>query len=267
MSKSFVRYEGGRFHVDKTQRFDSFLIDTIILDELVTFLNEHFKAISPRILDAGAGTMPYFPVYANYFRESYSFDTSFSPHDIASVDVIATAQRLPFPDLAFDCVLCTEVLEHVSDPVLALTEFRRVLKNGGRLFLTIPFFNPLHELPHDYFRYTPFALRDMARRAGFQLKSVVEKGGLIAFAILFLQYPWIRFWQRLSHACGVPLAHPGNPLIYLTVTLPQLVYLRIWKKMRRRRFTGFDACSHNGDLSPVTLGYVATFTVTSTTFR
>lgn len=46
--------------------------------------------------------------------------------------------RLPFPDASFDIVLCVEGIEHVMDRHKTLTEFRRVLKPGGRLILTTP---------------------------------------------------------------------------------------------------------------------------------
>jgi SAM-dependent methyltransferase len=49
------------------------------------------------------------------------------------------ATRLPFPDASFDLVICIEVLRylHPGDSRLALQEAARVLKPGGRLFLTM----------------------------------------------------------------------------------------------------------------------------------
>ena len=43
------------------------------------------------------------------------------------------ATRLPFPDNSFDCIITSEVLEHIQDDVAALHELSRVLKPGGRL--------------------------------------------------------------------------------------------------------------------------------------
>jgi SAM-dependent methyltransferase len=45
---------------------------------------------------------------------------------------------LPFPTGSFDLVWCTEVIEHLRDPVFTLSEIRRVLKPGGKLLLTTP---------------------------------------------------------------------------------------------------------------------------------
>ncbi len=264
----FVQHKNGRFYIDRRQRPDSLLIDEIILDELIRFLDENFKnGCGGVLLDAGAGTRPYLPVYRDYFSAAYSFDAPHSPHDIASVDAIASAQRLPFRDDTFDCVLCTEVLEHLPNPVQALTEFRRVLKTGGRIFLTTPFFNPLHEIPYDYYRYTPFALRYMAEQAGLQLESLVEKGGMTAFALLFAQFPWVRLWQRLERYCGFPLLHPYNPAVYFAIIVPQLIYLAGWKGKRRRHRGGSTGQEPYTRLSGVTLGYVAILTKPATTIQ
>lgn len=49
---------------------------------------------------------------------------------------VADVERLPFPDRAFDIVICCETLEHVPNPVAALKELARVCR--GRMFVTIP---------------------------------------------------------------------------------------------------------------------------------
>lgn len=51
---------------------------------------------------------------------------------------VADAARLPHPDAAFDTVVSCETIEHVPDPPAVVAEFARVLRRGGRLYLTSP---------------------------------------------------------------------------------------------------------------------------------
>jgi SAM-dependent methyltransferase len=118
------------------------------------------------VLDLGAGDAPYRELFAhtNYVTS----DWEKSPHmGGANADIVAPITDLPVEDASVDLVLCTQVLEHVSDPEAALVECLRVLKSRGRIAITVPFVWQLHELPFDYFRYTHTALDHLLERAGF----------------------------------------------------------------------------------------------------
>ena len=92
-----------------------------------------------------------------------------SPHPGArSVDHIGPAHDLPVGDGEYDAVLCTQVLEHVPDPQAVLRELHRILRPGGRLYMTLPLAWELHELPFDFFRYTPHGLYSLLGDAGFE---------------------------------------------------------------------------------------------------
>lgn len=77
----------------------------------------------------------------------------------ARPDVFAEATRLPFADGSIDAVVCLEVIEHVHDAAAAIREIARVLKPGGRAWISMPFLYPLHNEPYDFQRYTEFGLR------------------------------------------------------------------------------------------------------------
>jgi len=79
------------------------------------------------------------------------------------INAVANATNLPFINEGVDLVLCENVLEHLPEPALALNQFWRVLRKGGRLLLVTPFLFPLHDVPYDFFRYTEYALQHLLR--------------------------------------------------------------------------------------------------------
>jgi SAM-dependent methyltransferase len=58
------------------------------------------------------------------------------------IGVAGDALQLPFPDGAFDKVICAEVLEHLPEDSLAMAELARVLKAEGLLAVTVPRYGP-----------------------------------------------------------------------------------------------------------------------------
>jgi SAM-dependent methyltransferase len=84
------------------------------------------------------------------------------------VDEVADIHALPAEwSGRFSGVLCSEVLEHVRRPWVALPELRRVLRPGGTLIVTTLTAFPIHGFPDDYYRYTESGLRALLEDAGF----------------------------------------------------------------------------------------------------
>lgn len=118
-----------------------------------------------RLLDAGAGEQPYRANCAHLRYVSQDFARYDGRGDgiglqrkdwrMPSADIVSDITSISEPDNAFDAVLCTEVLEHVPDPVAALRELARLLRSGGVLILTAPFAHVTHFSP--YFYYTGFS--------------------------------------------------------------------------------------------------------------
>ncbi len=135
---------------------------------IVTFVGQAADSLPPgaAVLDVGAGDAPYRELFAHC--DYRTVDWSGSVHEYAGdADIVARAEQLPLKDGAVDVVLMTQVLEHVANPAAALNEAARVLCSGGQIYLTVPFVWELHELPHDYWRFTPASLEQLLADAGF----------------------------------------------------------------------------------------------------
>lgn len=101
------------------------------------------------ILDVGGKDSPYKKYIKSNKIKILDIVSEHKPDyccDIHHMDII--------PNESFDLVLATEILEHCYDPHLAVKEIFRVLKSGGQCILTTRFFHPIHEDPHDYFRFS-----------------------------------------------------------------------------------------------------------------
>jgi len=73
-------------------------------------------------------------------------------------DIVMDAKKLEFPIEVFDCIICTETLEHIDNIFRAAHEIEKVLAKNGFLFISVPFHHAFHDYPGDYWRMTPTAL-------------------------------------------------------------------------------------------------------------
>jgi SAM-dependent methyltransferase len=143
-------------------------------ESILAFVMRAARETDPgaRVLDVGAGDAPFRELF-DHARYT-TLDWGQSPHEGAhTVDIVASADTIPVRDGAFDAVILTQVLEHVPDPQAVLRELFRILAPGGHLYLTAPLAWEVHELPHDYYRYTSEGLRHLMEVGGFQ-EVVVE---------------------------------------------------------------------------------------------
>ena len=123
------------------------------------------------VLDAGAGRAPYQDLFSHAIYETADF-LAVKGKKYTSPDYVCDLTEIPVEDARFDHVILTQVLEHVPEPPRVLAELHRVLKPGGRLWLTAPLFYAEHEQPYDFFRYTQFGLRRLLGDAGFEVLQI-----------------------------------------------------------------------------------------------
>jgi SAM-dependent methyltransferase len=136
-----------------------------------------------RVLDYGCADIPYrrlFPADATYLAA----DLPGNPQ--ATVE-IAPDGTVPVDDESVDVVLSTQVLEHVIDPGLYLSECRRVLRPGGKLLLSTHGVMVYHPDPEDYWRWTCAGLHWEVRQAGLEVERFEGIMGLGASGLQLFQ--------------------------------------------------------------------------------
>jgi SAM-dependent methyltransferase len=132
-----------------------------------------------RLLDLGCGYVPLYETYRDLVSENICIDWANTSHINPYLDqIVDLTEALPFESASVDTVLLTDVLEHIPEPMNLICEIARILRPGGKLILGVPFLYWLHEVPHDYYRYTEFALRRFCQRSGLRLVELVSYGGL-----------------------------------------------------------------------------------------
>ena len=200
--------------LDSVERLLSPLSSTLPLAEIHHFnQNErdlwvHRKARGTpdgsRVLDVGAGTCQYRPFFGHCEYRAHDFKKYEgvklgNTTVYGDIDYVSDIENIPVSSESFDLILCTEVLEHVPEPIEAMREMSRIIKPGGRLLITAPLGSGLHQLPfHFYGGYTPEWYKYCARKFGLEIVEIVPNGGalrLLAQECARVSWTWAQHGQ------------------------------------------------------------------------
>lgn len=207
------------------------LLADLQLLTLVRFLKPRLATLRGSVLDVGCGEMP--------FRALLGKDAVYTGIDVKSATafgmgvsaeiVTFDGSNIPFPDADFDHVLCTEVLEHVADPAALVAEMRRVLRPGGTLILTVPFSARVHHAPHDFHRFTCFALANLFK--DFSHVDIVERGddlAVISNKLIAVAARLLRPRPLVALVCRLPVFIILAPFVIAALCVAQLSLLFGW---------------------------------------
>lgn len=154
------------------------------LERVVQQLAVPLATPGSRVLDYGCADRPY--------RHLFGSDVDYVGADLDGnyeADICLNPDcSVPLPDAQFDVILSTQVLEHVADPHLYVSECHRLLKPGGSLVMTTHGIMFYHPDPDDYWRWTTSGLNELLSGEGLNPAEFLGIMGLASAAVQLFQH-------------------------------------------------------------------------------
>ncbi|MDN3512442.1 MAG: class I SAM-dependent methyltransferase [Candidatus Jettenia sp.] len=155
--------------------------------------------VDESILDMGAGEMPFkkYCEHLNYTSQDFcqyegkgdGRGLQTDKFDVKGIDIVCDIKQIPVPDERYDNILCSEVLEHIENPLEGIKEMKRILKPGGKVIITVPGTSLLHFSPYHY--YTGFKdnfFNLLLGKSGFDIDRITRVGTIYSVTALYLWY-------------------------------------------------------------------------------
>jgi SAM-dependent methyltransferase len=165
----------------------------IIYDIGDRYLLQHSSRFKGTLYDLGAGQSPFKSFFLRHAQRYVAVDWSGSFHKTEADIAADLNEPLPIGSGVADTVVSISVMEHLCEPQTMLNEAYRILKPGGQLVLQVPWQWWIHEAPYDYFRYTPYGLQYMLKKAGFVEVQVEAQSGFFTMWLVKFNYFTLRF--------------------------------------------------------------------------
>lgn len=170
-----------------------FIVGTTNESARVNWIEQTLKKIPNglTILDAGAGESQ-FKKYCSHLKYiaqdfgQYSGDGEVGLQtgtwDTSKLDIVSDILSIPLPNHSVDAIMCTEVLEHIPDPIGAIKEFSRLVKPGGYLLITAPFASLTHFAPYHFASgFSRFFYEKFLPENGFEISDLQFNGNFFEY--------------------------------------------------------------------------------------
>ena len=217
-----------------TGRFTPWKFNWLANHKIIAALERVRRHASGALLDVGCGSKPFAPLFAGRVSRYWGSDLRASRYlGSQRPDAFATAEAQPFRAASFDTVLGLSMLTYLPEPGRMIHEAHRVLRPGGVLILEFTQMVPLHDEPHDYFRFTRYGAEYLLRNAGFATLQIVPVGGL-----------WARVGLSVIAGLNRVNRGPTRVLTELPVRLLYVVLQLVFEALDRAFFDPREVLAH-----------------------
>lgn len=151
----------------------------------------------------------------------------FSVPDL-KIDIGDLNQSLPYPDHSFDYLVCLEGIEHTENPSNAIREFQRIMKKGGKIFLSVPNFLNIERRIRFLFTGT------FSKIPSHEVVKKIWKGDLSMAHLSPLGYPLLKFILE-CHGFRILRLEKDRPKPKMVWLLPLVWAIRLYGRLASKK--------------------------------
>ena len=138
--------------------------------------------------------------FSNFIRGQSKFEYSnIKPNKKLNIFYSDLTKKLKIKSNKYNNILLFNVLEHLPEYRIALSQINRILKKKGKIIGSTPFIYQIHGAPKDYFRFTKEFFEFELKKQKFNNIKVQCLGNGPFTACYSLIYPYLRFLPIFSH--------------------------------------------------------------------
>lgn len=146
--------------------------------------------VGEKVVELGCGPKKTVPSAVGIDRVAYGQHVPGTIQDFVSkADIIANVEEnLPIESFRFDTAIARHILEHVVDPVAAIREWGRIIKQGGRLIIAVPNHEIRNTIPlniEHVHAWTPKSLMNFMESQGWKTVEMLDPGNNVSMVGIF----------------------------------------------------------------------------------
>jgi len=133
--------------------------------------------------------------FLKYIKKYIGVDWENSLHNPQANIFSNLNEKIDLPNNTVDTAFSSSVMEHLYNPWQFVQEVYRILKEDRYFIIQVPFQWWIHEAPYDFYRYTPYGLKNILEKNGFEIIEISPVGGFFSMIALKINYFSIRMFK------------------------------------------------------------------------